>query len=231
MKKNNLLKQQIEYYRARASEYDDWFMKKGRYDQGEQLNNQWFLEVEELKQELRKFNPQGEVLELACGTGWWTEELVKYADRITAVDSSSEVIAINQNKLSKNRNKVIFIKADLFTWQPDKKYDAVFFSFWLSHVPPERFEQFWELVRSALKPHGQLFFIDNLKSGNTFSKNNQEEHTSLRELKDGRQFTIVKVYYKEEELVKKLRKLGWRVTVKSTDSNFIYGFGTLWDKA
>jgi trans-aconitate methyltransferase len=53
--------------------------------------------------------------------------------RITAVDSSPEVLAINQERVGKG--KVDYIQADLFSWQPTSQYDVVFFSFGLSHVP------------------------------------------------------------------------------------------------
>jgi demethylmenaquinone methyltransferase/2-methoxy-6-polyprenyl-1,4-benzoquinol methylase len=65
----NIIEQQIQYYRDRASEYDEWFLRLGRYDRGDILNQLWFKEVDELSQLLQQFNPCGDVLELACGTG------------------------------------------------------------------------------------------------------------------------------------------------------------------
>lgn len=53
-----------------------------------------------------------------------------------------------------------FIQADLFAWEPDRRYDVVFFGFWLSHVPPARFGSFWALVADCLKPQGRVFFAD-----------------------------------------------------------------------
>jgi hypothetical protein len=53
---------------------------------------------------------------------------------------------------------VRFVEADLFTWEPDRRYDVVFMGFWLSHVPAERFESFWALVAAALAPRGRMFF-------------------------------------------------------------------------
>ena len=55
-----------------------------------------------------------------------------------------------------------FVEADIFNWEPDDTYDVVFFSFWLSHVPQDRFEWFWSLVDRALVPGGRVFLIDNL---------------------------------------------------------------------
>src|ERR1019366_6875435 len=75
--------------------------------------------------------------------------------------------------------------------------NLVFFSFWLSHVPPARFEEFWALVRTALKPSGQAFFIDSLPEPTSTAKDHgplDESGVSRRKLNDGREFDIVKVW-------------------------------------
>ena len=53
-----------------------------------------------------------------------------------------------------------FLQADIFEWSPELQYDAAFFGFWLSHVPPEWFGAFWNLIDRALKPDGQALFVD-----------------------------------------------------------------------
>lgn len=225
---NKILKEQVEYYKARAPEYDEWFLRTGRYDHGPKLKELWFSEVEELKKELKRFKPKGEVLELACGTGWWTEQLARYAKHITAVDASSEVLVINKKKL-RGKN-VSYIEADLFNWLSSRKYDVVFFSFWLSHVPPEQFDNYWKLMRKCLNPDGRIFFIDSLKSEEsekTYTVNNPENSTSLRKLNDGRTFNIVKVFYQPEILAVNLKQIGWNIHVKSTENYFLYGYGNL----
>ena len=65
---DRFLAEQIEYYRARANEYDEWFFRQGRYDRGPELNKRWFEEIETLRDEIDRFKPAGEILELACGT-------------------------------------------------------------------------------------------------------------------------------------------------------------------
>lgn len=223
----DILQQQIEYYRARAGEYDEWFLRKGRYDQGEEFNGQWFEEVRVLAQTLERFNPRGDVLELASGTGWWTEQLAQYADGVTCVDASPEVIAVNQERTAKYQTKIRYMQTDLFSWKPDKQYDVVFFSFWLSHVPPDKFENFWNIVRSALKPNGRVFFIDSARSSRGTAKNqtveNVDEIYNKRKLNDGREFMIVKMFYKPGELEEKLKEMGWKVEVRGTENFFVYG--------
>ena len=69
MTENTNLKEQIDYYKNRAEEYDEWFYREGRYFLGEQHKNQWFSEVKIVESALIDSKPHGNVLELACGTG------------------------------------------------------------------------------------------------------------------------------------------------------------------
>ncbi|HET7460114.1 MAG TPA: class I SAM-dependent methyltransferase [Longimicrobium sp.] len=222
---NDLIEQQKEYYRARAGEYDEWFLREGRYDRGPEHRAQWWAEVDEVRAALERFNPAGRVLELACGTGWWTEQLVRWADEITAVDASSEVLELNRIRVGDE--KVRRVQADLFQWTPEPAaYDVVFFSFWLSHVPPERFGDFWEMVRGALKPGGRAFFVDSLRTVDSTAKDHvlpDDDVVLERKLNDGRRFNIYKVFYHPADLAAKLADIGWRAEVKGTASFFLYG--------
>lgn len=226
---NKLLQEQIGYYKARAVEYDDWYLRQGRYDYGKSWNTKWFTEVQELKAILKQFNPLGKVLELACGTGWWTEELIRYADSITAVDAVSEVIEINRRKL--HSSKVEYLQADIFNFHPKSHYyDVVFFSFWISHIPEEKFIDFWQMVSLGLKPTGRVFFIDNLQSEKAIMSGRPLQKTevtvSIRELKDSSKFKVIKIFYLPKDLKQKLKSTGWEVSVGTTPNYFIYGFST-----
>src|SRR5215831_832 len=99
-----ILAEQLAYYRARASEYDEWFLRQGRYDHGEAHRRLWFDEVATVERALAQAGPTGDVLELACGRGIWTQRLAATATTVTAVDASSEMIAINAARL-KDQNK------------------------------------------------------------------------------------------------------------------------------
>ena len=221
-----VLREQIAYYRARANEYDEWFLRQGRYDRGAELNARWFAEVAQVSQALERFHPGGDVLELACGTGLWTQRLARSARSLTAVDSSPEMLALNQRRLA-DAAHVRYVQADLFTWTPDRRYDAIFFSFWLSHVPPERFAPFWNLVRDALNPHGRVFFADSLYTESSTASDHVlegEDATTLsRRLNDGREYRIVKVFHAPDTLAERLRELGWTARITRTPEYFYYG--------
>lgn len=219
------LEQQKAYYRARADEYDEWFERRGKYDHGEAWKALWRAEVDEVRRALAAFRPAGRVLELAAGTGWWTAELLRYADSITAVDSSPETLAINGARVGDA--PVRHVEADIFDWQPDGQYDVAFFSFWLSHVPPTRFAAFWSMVRSALAPGGRAFFVDSRRAETSRAADvgfaPEGEIVAPRRLNDGRFFEIYKVFYDPADLQAQLGGLGWDAHVTTTANYFLYG--------
>jgi trans-aconitate methyltransferase len=95
--------------------------------------------------------------------GTWTKELRDLAGALVALDASAEMLLINRQKLGDHAN-VRYIQADFFSWTPDKKYDLVFFSHWLSRIPAPLFEEFWDHVGACLKPSGHMFAVDELPS-------------------------------------------------------------------
>jgi len=219
-----ILDEQIAYYRARAEEYDEWWFRTGRYDRGEEQRQAWFAEVAQVEAALPQAGPAGHILELACGTGLWTRHLVDGATSVTAVDASPEVVRLNAERVRSPR--VEYVQADLFRWRPERRYDFVFFGFWLSHVPEHRFVAFWDIVRSALRPDGQVFFLDNLFGQEQTATNHTDidrEGVVERKLNDGRRFNIVKIFYEPVVLEQRLRELGWTGYVRTTGRFFLYG--------
>lgn len=222
-----LLSEQGDYYRQRAPEYDDWWLRRDRYDRGEEANAKWFAEAAKVQAALERFRVRGRVLELACGTGIWTRKLAQSAERITAVDGSAEMLALNSASL--RDPAVEYLQADLFAWEPRETYDVCFFSFWLSHVPEDRFESFWEMVRRALGPDGRVFFLDSARSARASAADHRlpraGEETMVRRLKDGREYRIVKLFHQPGALQRRLGDLGWTMQVESTPEYFVYGHG------
>jgi SAM-dependent methyltransferase len=225
----SLLAEQARYYRKRAAEYDDWWFRRGRYNHGPEVNAEWFADAAEVQAALDRFKPAGVVLELACGTGLWTERLAPHAARVTAVDGSPEMLELCRARVRDPH--VRYVHADLFAWEPYTTYDVCFFGFWLSHVPEQRFEMFWEKLRCALEPDGRVFFIDSsrhdLASAVDHKLSEPDDPTMLRRLADGSEYRIVKHFYDPELLQRRLADLGWSIEIHATPTFFIYGEGRL----
>ncbi len=209
---SDVLAEQKRYYAERAPEYDDWWYRRGRYTRDAEQERRWLRDVAELEERLRTFAPRGDVLELAAGTGIWTRRLVPTANRVVAVDANAETLALNTPAAD-------LVVADIFSWIPPQQFDVVFFSFWLSHVPEERFAEFWALVRSALRPDGRVFLID---SGPPESASDDE--LQVRQLADGREFTIVKRFWQPNELAERVAGLGFELDLALTGNGlFLHG--------
>ena len=203
------LAEQLAYYGAVAEEYHDHAIDVP----GER----------ELLAAIDSFVPTGDVLELACGSGVWTERLARSAASLTAVDGAPEMLNLARSRL--DSAAVQFIEADLFTWKPDRRYDAVFFGFWISHVPDEEFEPFWSMVAEALKPGGRVFFFDD--NHRTAAELIEGDGSSIveRRLNDGTAFRVIKVPYSPDQLEQRLRRLDWDITVTGTPGPFYWGTG------
>lgn len=209
-----LLAEQVAYYRARAAEYDATSPVPA--DDASRAR---------LQEALRAFSPRGHVLELACGTGQWTALLATYAGRLTAIDSSPEMLAIASRRVPSPQ--VRFIEADIFHWQPAQRYDVVFFSAWLSHVPPQRFDRFWALVGDCLHQTGRVFFIDELPAvaAHEHLVPGSVAPAVTRQLDSGARYRAVKVLHAPAELTRRLAALGWEITVQTVGWRFFYATG------
>ncbi len=219
-----LLAEQVAFYRARAPRYDEWWQRRGAYDRGPEMAAEWDRQLDQVDQALRDFSVRGEVLEMAGGTGWWTERLARSAGHLTVVDASPEALEINRARTA--RPDVDYVVADLFDWAPLRTYDVVFFSFWLSHVPRQRCAAFWSAVGSCLAPGGRVFLIDNHNDplhdpvlGRDFKDPyvlQYEPDRHVRRLDDGRAYNVVKVMYEPAELAAQLDDLGWTSDLQAT---------------
>jgi demethylmenaquinone methyltransferase/2-methoxy-6-polyprenyl-1,4-benzoquinol methylase len=143
---------------------------------------------------------------------------VRTASTITAVDASPEMIEINKAKVSSDR--ISYVLADIFSWQPARVYDGVLFSFWISHVPLERLDDFLRSVRTMLRPGGKVFFVDGRRELTSTAINHQlpaqESQTSIRTLNNGKTFEIVKNFYVPNKLAAQCNRLGFDITVRET---------------
>ncbi|MBO1330161.1 bifunctional 2-polyprenyl-6-hydroxyphenol methylase/3-demethylubiquinol 3-O-methyltransferase UbiG [Streptomyces sp. VRA16 Mangrove soil] len=204
-----LMAEQMAYYRARASEYDNVYEHRA--------------DLRELLAVADRLPLTGDVLELACGTGQWTALLARRAASVTAVDASAETLAIARTRAAAPH--VRFVQADLFEWQPPRRYDTVFFGFWLSHVPPARFPGFWRSVAASLAPGGRAVFVDDgpTEAANEELLTGESGHAALRRLQDGSAYRIVKVFHEAQSLTDQLAALGWSARVAPAAGHFLVG--------
>ena len=149
---------------------------------------------------LDAFRPAGSVLELACGPGTWTRQLLRHASDVTAVDASPEMLAIAASRVPGDA-PVRFVQADLFTWEPDRRYAA------------------------ALAPDGRVFFADDGYRTPDELIEGPGSSTIQRRIPDGTAYRIVKVPHEPADLERQLRSLGWDITVTPTAGPFFWGAG------
>jgi ubiquinone/menaquinone biosynthesis C-methylase UbiE len=194
-----LLRDQITYYRRRVDEYDataygDLPVARERIDRI-----------------VSALPPAARTLELACGTGMWTQSLANRATELTAVDASPEALAIARTR---SPSRVDFVCADVFSWVPDRQFDLIFFAFWLSHVPSSRLMGFFDLLERALAPAGQVVLVDeHISQAGKEALSDSEQEVAERTLSDGSTHRLVKVYIDPDGLTAQLRAMGWKSEV------------------
>jgi demethylmenaquinone methyltransferase/2-methoxy-6-polyprenyl-1,4-benzoquinol methylase len=212
-----LIESQREFYDLRAPDFGDEAMPDRKVS-GHMASKLAAALIDE-------FAPTGDVLELACGPGAFTRELVRHARTVTAIDGSPRMLERNRREVF--GDSVTYVNADIFHWQPERRYDAVFFGFWLSHVPPVTFDEFWTLVRSSLRAGGRLAFVDEDDRGAMNDDIYLVDNVPVapRTLRDGRRFDVVKVYWDPTELQDRLSSLGWQIAVRRVGETFLYGSG------
>jgi SAM-dependent methyltransferase len=204
-----LLSEQIAYYDALSGEYSDHALE--------------LPGGEELEAALERFRPAGEVLEIACGPGTWTPQLLAHATSVTALDASRQMLDIVRRRNPDPRLRLIH--ADTFSWRPDRRYDVVFFGFWLSHVPPERFRSFWALVEACLRPQGRVFFVDDAHRSAQELIGEESGYAIRRRLNDGSCHRAVKVAHTPAALERQLAQLGWGFAIHQAAGPFYWGEG------
>ena len=229
MSDGRILDEQLAYYRARAGEYDEWWERLGRYDRGHNENTQWAEEIDELHEVFESLPLDGDIVELAPGTGYWTELLAGRARSVTAIDGAPEMIARNQARLGSKASAVTYVQHDIFEWVPPRRFDGMVFCFWISHVPRRRLVEFFATCRSALHVGACVFFVDLQldPTGTAIDEVRPEENCelTLRRLNDGREFTIIKNYYDTDELRDVSEASGIRLDLGYTSTFFQYGVG------
>jgi len=189
-----------KYYARRAAEYEDIYLKPERQD-----------DLNRLKAILSGAFSGMDVLEIACGTGYWTQFLAKSAKSILATDINPEVLELARQK-EYGACSVSFALADAYGYdKSDWQGNGAFHGFWWSHIPRKRIPEFLSALHGKLRPGSKVFMIDNLfveGSSTAMSRRDADGNTyQIRRLKDGSTHEILKNFPPESLLREDLR--GW----------------------
>jgi len=187
----------ISYYSRRAAEYERIYARPERQADLATLR-QW------LSEELRG----RDVLEIACGTGYWTERLASEARSIVATDRSDAVLEIARTK-SYPAGRVEFQTGDAYRLDAiPGEFDALLATFWWSHIPLDRLPAFVQSVRERF-PHGaRCVAVDNrYVEGNStpLSETDADGNTfQLRRLDDGSEHRVLKNFFEPDALLEQV---------------------------
>jgi len=216
-----------DYYAARADEYDDWYVRRGRYSHGPEADATWNAELDVAGAWLESLPIRGEIVELAAGPGWWSPLLARRGE-LSIYDANAQPLAIAKERLAGLGLTATIEVRDAWA-KPDRLVDSLFLGFWLSHVPRARLGVFLTLCRSWLKPGGTLAFIDSRLDPESSATNHPApaDDLSTRRLNDGREFTITKIYWNPSEIEAALSAAGFTaVDVQQTPRFFLLGRAT-----
>lgn len=194
MSKNDDLK---IYYARRAAEYEDIYRKPER-----------LADVQRLREILGEVFSGRDVLEIACGTGYWTQIIAQSAKSILATDCNAKVLDIARQK-NYGECTVRFDQADAFApAEVDRLFDAAFCGFWWSHIAKTERLTFLSVLHDKLASDALVVMIDNRYvegSSTPFSRTDAEGNTyQMRKLADGSRHEILKNFPAPDEIIRTL---------------------------
>jgi SAM-dependent methyltransferase len=198
------------YYAARAPYYDAVYLKPERAK-----------DIAFLFDYLPAVFAGRSVLEVACGTGYWTQHIAGTAARLVATDTAAEPLAFA--RLRPNAERVDFRLEDAYRLPADLgRFDAAFAGLWFSHVPIESRVAFVRSLHARLQVQAKVVFIDNSEvqcrewpiaetdaHGNTYQQ---------RRLRDGSVHRVLKNFPGEAELLQCLSPFASRLFYRQLEN-------------
>jgi ubiquinone/menaquinone biosynthesis C-methylase UbiE len=181
------------YYARRAAEYERIYAKPERQN-----------DLAALHARIGTLFAGRRVLEVACGTGYWTQVMAATAASVTGLDAAEETLQIARSKRYP-QGRVEFLQADAYAL-PDfgRSHDAAFAGFWWSHIPLARREAFLEGLARTVAPGSVVAFLDNRYvegSSTPISRRDAEGNTyQQRSLDDGSRHEVLKNFPSQDEL-------------------------------
>jgi SAM-dependent methyltransferase len=195
------------YYARRASEYEKI------YERAERQND-----LCQLKDRISEEFVGATVLEIACGTGYWSQFIARRASAILATDFNSEVLEIASQK-DYGDCDVEFRLADAYALADvPSGFGAGFAGFWWSHVPLGKLAGFLSVFHSKLEKDAKVLFLDNayVEGSNTpISRRDDEGNTyQVRELSDGSRHEVLKNFPSDQDLRRELSPFSSKVEIE-----------------
>lgn len=207
------------YYAKRAAEYERIYSKPERQ-----------ADLGRLRARIAALYAGRTVLEIACGTGYWTEVIAPNARSITALDYAEETLAIARSK-KYPAGRVEFAQGDAYAL-PDfgRRHDALFAGHWWSHVPLARLDAFLAGVAKSLAPGSLVAYHDNRYvegSSTPLSRRDGEGNTyQTRRLEDGSTHDVLKNFPTDEELIGRANAHGEGAAVEQFDYFWLLTYRT-----
>jgi ubiquinone/menaquinone biosynthesis C-methylase UbiE len=183
----------VDYYRRRAAEYEAIYAKPERQ-----------RDLRLLEESVRQRLAGRRVLEIACGTGYWTLIAARTAASIVATDAAEEPMRIARSK-DYGKASVRFEFADAYALgERLGRFDGALAFFWWSHIPLGRIGEFLGSLHRRLEPGARVLLMDNVYvEGNStaISERDAAGNTfQLRPLSDGTQNRVLKNFPSEADL-------------------------------
>ena len=183
----------VGYYRRRAGEYEAIYAKPERQ-----------ADLAVLRQAVPQRLAGRRVLEIACGTGYWTALVAPLAASMVATDMAEEPMAIAQSK-NYPPGRVRFEKADAYALPAALgRFDGALAMFWWSHIPLRQVGRFLASLHARLEPGARVVLFDNLYidgSSTPIAERDAEGNTyQLRPLADGSENRVLKNFPSEKDL-------------------------------
>jgi len=214
----------IEYYTARAGEYDDWYLRRGRYERGPIHDAAWNAELDAAGRWLDGLPLAGRIVELAAGTGWWSPLLASKGE-LWLYDAADAPLERARERLVAHRLRAHIHVRDAWAAPEGEPADGLFAGFWLSHVARNRTSEFLAVARRWLHHGGRLALIDSLPDPQSGARDHPAPNGDLavRHLDDGREFTIPKIHRSPEEIAAALSEAGFEsIEVATTGRFFVH---------
>lgn len=189
----------VKYYKDRAAEYEKIYSKHERQE-----------ELSTSAEILQKLFLDKSILEIACGTGYWTEKISTSAKSIHATDINEAVVTIAKQKHYLNNN-VVFAIEDIFNPTSTKKYSNLFAGFIWSHIDLQDLPNFIDKLAYFVSPGGTIVFMDNkFVEGSNLPITETDDFGNTfqtRKLSDGTSQLVLKNFPSEDFLRHQLCKI------------------------